>query len=91
MNDKYRYIDFYMGLLYEEDRAKCGVIFRHIFEVLKEEGCDWRFDQERRDDLEDARYEPPPAVVQVYWEVYGRCMGGGRRVRRWRMGEGLPI
>jgi len=63
VNDKYRYIDFYMGLLYEEDRAKCGVIFRHIFEVLKEEGCDWRFDQERRDDLEDARYEPPPAVV----------------------------
>ena len=76
VNGKYRYIDFYMGLLYEEDRAKCGVIFRHIFEVLKEEGCDWRFDQERRDDLEDARYEPPPAVVQVYWEVYGRWPEG---------------
>ena len=31
-----------------------------------------RFDQDREDTMEDARYEPAPAVVQVYWEVFGK-------------------
>lgn len=43
VNGKYGYLDFYMGLLYDEDRAKCASIFRYIFEVLKQEGCDWRY------------------------------------------------
>ncbi len=125
VNGKYDYLDFYMGLLHEEDRTKCSPIFRHIFEVLKQEGCDWRysfpeigmvsfdqapqvptdpanydpakaiqaemeyeakqreiaelqarFDKDREDAMEDARYEPPPAAVQVYWEVYGKWPEG---------------
>lgn len=43
VNGKYDYLDFYMGLLYVEDRVKCLPVFLHIFEVLKQEGCDWHY------------------------------------------------
>jgi len=121
VDGKYDYMDFYMGLLHEEDRTKCSPIFRHIFEVLKQEGCYWRysfseiamvsfdqpqqstagpanydpakvvqaemeyetkqrevadlqarFDKDREVAMEGARYAPPPAALQVYWEVYGK-------------------
>ena len=100
-------------------------MFVHIFEVLKQEGCDWhysfpslglvsfaqppdtgsdpatydpakamqaemeyeakqreiadlqaRFDKDREDAMEDARYQPPPAAVQAYRQVYGRWPEG---------------
>lgn len=127
VNGKYRYIDFYMGLLYDEDRTKCSPVFRHIFEILKQEGCDWQYSfpeigmvsfdqapqvptdpanynpakamqaemeyevkqremadlQARFDkDREDARHQLPPAVVQAYWEVYGKWPEG------WVVGNG---
>ena len=125
VNGKYGYLDFYMGLLHEEDRAKCSLIFSHIFEVLKQEGCDWRYsfpgmgivsfaqppqtdadpttydpaaamqaemeyetkqreiadlqarlDKEREEAMEAARYQPPPPVVQVYRDVFGKWPEG---------------
>ncbi len=43
VNGKYDYMDFYMGLLHDDDRVKCLPVFCHIFDVLKQAGCDWRY------------------------------------------------
>jgi len=40
---KYDYLDFYMGALWIEDRASFLPFYEHVFQVLKNEHCDWNY------------------------------------------------
>ncbi len=83
VNNKYGYLDFYMGLLYDEDRIKCLPVFRHIFEILKQGDCDWHysfpgvgvvsFAQPPQANADPATYDPATALqAQMEYEAQQR-------------------
>ena len=42
-NKTYDYLDFYMGTIWIENRSDLLPFYEYIFQILKNEGCDWEY------------------------------------------------